>query len=285
MGEHLAVPGSRPLERLQFVQTLVRERAGIAIASDKEYFVESRLDAVAHRRGLAGPGEVVRRLMGDPEGGLALETVEAMTVQETSFFRDMHPFADLRDTILPGLLRAAAAPRELVIWCAGCASGQEPYSVAMTLRDHFASETSAGNIRIIGTDLSGAAIERAREGRFTRLEVNRGLPAASLVKHFTEDGTCWRLRPEVHSLVEFRRGNLTAPKAPVPVAHVIFARYVLMYLHLEARRAILEMFRRTLAPGGALVIGATETLLGVGEGFEHCPNMQRVWYRPRSRAA
>jgi len=272
-------------ERLAFVQSLVRERAGIALSADKEYFVEARLDAVAHRRGLSGPNEVVRRLMGDPDGGLSLETVEAMTVQETSFYRDMHPFTDLRDVVLPGLLRASEAPRELVIWCAGCASGQEPYSIAMTLLDHFGSQTAAGNIRVVGTDLSADAVARARDGRYTRMEVNRGLPAANLVRHFEEDGTNWRVRPAARALVQVRRGNLLAPQAPVPVAHVIFARYVLMYLHVDARRAILDMFRRTLAPGGLLVIGATETLLGVSDGFERCLEMQRVWYRPRGRYA
>jgi len=278
-------PALRAPERLAFVQGLARERAGIAIAPDKEYFVETRLEALARRRGLAGSGEVVRRLMADPEGGLAFEAVESMTVQETLFFRDMHPFTTLRDVVMPGLLDHPAGPRELVIWSAGCATGQEPYSIAMVLRDRYPDLVAAGNLRIVGTDLSGTAVDRAREGRYTHMEVNRGLPAASLVRHFDEDGTGWRIRAGVRAMVELRRGNLTSPMAPVAAAHVIFARYVLMYLHLEARRAILAMFRRTLAPGGMLVIGATETLLGVDEHFERCVGLERNWYRPRGRAA
>lgn len=272
-------------EGLAFVKHLALERAGLSLGPDKEYFVRSRLDDLARRRGLSGSGEVIRRLMIESEGALALEAVEAMTVQETSFFRDMAPFIALRESVMPALLADAAGPREIVVWSAGCATGQEPYSIAMTLRDHFPMAAGAGNLHIVGTDLSEEAVERTRVGRYTRLEVNRGLPAAALVKHFEEDGTGWRVRPEIRSMVTVRRGNLTSPVPPVAVAHVIFARYVLMYLHLDARRAILEMFRRVLAPDGVLVIGATETLLGLDEGFDRCFDLNRNWYRPHGRTA
>jgi chemotaxis protein methyltransferase CheR len=183
--------------------------------------------------------------------------------------------------MLPALLARANGPRPLVVWSAGCAAGQEAYSLAMSACE--LGREAAGAVRIIATDLSRDAVARATAAHYSLLEVNRGLPAAWLVRYFQEAGTGWEVRPEIRAMVDVRRANLTLPWPPVPRVDVIFARYVLMYLHLDVRRKILEIFRKVLAPDGYLVIGATETLMGVSEGFERMMMDKLIWYRPRVR--
>jgi len=270
---------------LDHLRRLMLDHAGFALQPGMDHLVEHHLAGLARRRGLAGAEQLLARVAAAPDGRLQAEIVEAMTVRETSFFRDREPFEALAAQALPGLLGPGHERRHLTLWSAGCASGQEPYSLAMLLRERFPALVDEGRARILATDISAEMIARAREGDYSLVELNRGLPAALLLAHFEQHGLRWRVRAETRRLVEAARLNLAGPWPPLPRVDVIFARYVLMYLHLDARRAILERWRRVMAPDGLLFIGATETLLGVSDAFERVQLGRAACYRPRGRPA
>jgi chemotaxis protein methyltransferase CheR len=254
-----------------FVADLVARRSAIRLEAGKEYLVESRLGPMARERSL-GIDEYVRRLragVGDDELGAV---VEAMTTNETSWFRDVAPFAALRSHVLP-LLREAGAGDRLRIWSAACSTGQEPYSILMALGD------GAPSVDIVATDLNEQVLARAREGVYSQLEVNRGLPAAMLVRHFERVGAHWRVRADLRSRVQFRRHNLMDPPPPGPF-DLVFLRNVLIYFDLPTKRAVLDRVARVLRPGGMLVLGAAETTLGVHDRFERIEAGAAVLHRP-----
>ncbi len=266
---------------MDFLRALMLDHAGLELAPDKGYLVESRLGALADRHGLPDAAALIDRLRAPRAGGLRAEAVEAMTIAETSFLRDGHPFTVFASRVLPGLLARPAAAGPATIWCAGCSTGQEPYSLAMTIREHTRGTHLADRVAILASDISRDAIERARAGRYSQIEVNRGLPVAWLLAWFTRDGTRWVLRPEIRELVRCFTANLARSPAPLPRLDVIFARYVLMYLQLDVRRRVLEGLRACLRPGGLLFLGATETLLGFDAGFERLQLDGTVCYRPK----
>ncbi len=270
-------------ERMDFLRGIMREHAGLMLAPDKGYLVEARLGAVADRHGLPGAAALIDQLRKAPEGMLRAEAVEAMTIGETSFLRDVHPFKAFGNRVLPDLLLRPAGSEPAAIWCAGCSTGQEPYSLAMTIREHAPAAMAESRISILASDISREAVERARAGRYSQIEVNRGLPVAWLLAWFTREGTRWQLRPEIREMVRCFTANLARQPGPLPWFDVIFARYVLMYLHVDVRRAVLERFRRCLRPGGLLFLGATETLLGLEAGFERVQLDDTVCYRPKPR--
>ncbi len=256
-----------------FVADLVGRRSAIRLDPGKEYLVESRLGPMARERGL-GLDEYVRRLRaGAPDDELAA-VVEAMTTNETSWFRDVAPFAALRPHVLP-LLRAAGATDRLRIWSAACSTGQEPYSILMALGDGL----DLPSVEIVATDLNEQVLARAREGVYSQLEVNRGLPAAMLVRHFDRVGAHWRVRADLRAKVQFRRHNLMDP-APAGPFDLVFLRNVLIYFDLPTKRAVLDRIVRALRPGGLLVLGAAETTLGVHDGFERVEAGGAVLHRP-----
>jgi chemotaxis protein methyltransferase CheR len=198
-------------------------------------------------------------------GTLHTEVVDAMTTNETLWFRDAHPFEAMRTTVLPELIIRRTSEREIVIWSAACSSGQEPYTIAMVLREHF-PQLSSWRVKIMATDLSGEMLGRAAAGRYSQTEMNRGMPAALLVKYFHRVGTEWQVDESIRSM-EFRTLNLARPWPYVPQADVVFLRNVLIYFDIETKRAILDRIRGGLRPGGALFLGAAETTLGVHSGF------------------
>src|SRR5262249_11559623 len=190
-----------------FVRALIHKRAGIVLEEEKAYLVESRLSNLACREGFSSATDLVVQLRADRGTGMAQKVVQAMTTNETSFFRDTHPFEALRKHVLPDLLGRRAQTRRLHIWCGAASTGQEPYSVAMLVREHF-DALLGWELRITATDLSTDALARAREGRYSQLEINRGLPASFLVKYFTHQGTDWQLKDEVRRMVDYRPLNL-----------------------------------------------------------------------------
>ena len=261
-----------------YIRSLVHERAAIVLEPGKSYLVESRLMPLARAEGLATVAELVARMRAQRAGRLHRLVVEAMTTNETSFFRDLRPFAALRDVVLPDLLARRAAERTLSLWCAAASSGQEPYSVAMLLREHF-PQLEGWTVRLLASDISEEMVARAREGRYRQLEVNRGLPAALLVKYFEKAGVEWRLREDVRRMVEFFTVNLADAWPALPPMDAILVRNVLIYFDLETKRAILGRMRRLLRPDGYLFLGGAETTMNLDDAFERVVVSGTTCYR------
>ncbi|ROS21742.1 protein-glutamate O-methyltransferase CheR [Cellulomonas sp. PhB150] len=262
-------------ESFAFVADLVRRRSAIQLTPGKEYLVESRLLPLARTAGLDLDAYVTRlRTVGAPADQAAV--IEAMTTNETSWFRDGAPYAALRGTELPRLVAARGGTGRLRVWSAACSTGQEPYSIAMSLLDDLPAAMTS---EIIATDLSEQVLERARSGRYSQLEVNRGMPAAMLVRHMVRAGTEWELSAAVRHLVSFRAHNLLdAP--PAGPFDIVFLRNVLIYFDLPTKRAILDRVLRVLRPDGVLLLGAAESTLGVHEGYERVTVERSSVYRP-----
>ncbi len=269
-----------------YLRTLVRQRTAIVLDADKTYLAEARLLPLARRAGYGSVGDLLDHLPGAPVNGLQQQVVEAMTINETSFFRDHHPFEALRQVILPQLLQRRAGEKCLNVWCAACSSGQEPFSVALLLREHFPLPPD-WRVRLIASDVSDEMLERARQGRYSRMEVNRGLPARLLVKYFEQEGPGWRLREEVRRAVEFRRINLAEAWPPLPALDVVLLRNVLIYFNVPTKQAILARVRRLLRPDGFLFLGGAETTFNLDDAFERVPLDRCGCYRmtPAERPA
>lgn len=270
---------------LQWLRTMVQARTGVVVEEDKIYLIEARLAALADREGFSSVRDLLAGMrMEETDGALHRAVIESLLVAETSFFRDLHPFEALRDRILPELLARRDAERTLHLWCAACASGQEPYSLAILLREHFPQLTE-WNVRLIASDVSHGILRRAREGAYTALEVNRGLPAPLLVRWFEKSGERWRVREEIRSMVEFRELNLAAPWPSLPRMDLVLLRNALLYFDDPMRRAVLQRVRHTLAPDGVLVLGAGESPVGLDRGFVTVRDERCVSFRRAEEAA
>ncbi|HEX5656850.1 MAG TPA: protein-glutamate O-methyltransferase CheR [Polyangiales bacterium] len=248
------------LDALAFacVRKLVYERAAIVLDDSKHYLVESRLASLAHEHGFANVDELCASLPRAPER-LQSAVVEAMTTNETSFFRDHHPFEAIRRVALPELIAQRARKRTLRIWCAACSSGQEPYSVAIMLDEHFPA-LSTWRVQIYATDLASSVVARAREGRYSQIEVNRGLSAAALVRYFTRDGLEYTLKSEIRKRVQFSELNLIGSWPTLEPFDLVLLRNVLIYFDHPTKLKILQRMRTHLASDGYLMLGGAETL-------------------------
>ena len=209
----------------EYVCRFVRDRSAIVLDAGKEYLVESRLGPLAARLQLGSVADLIGRLRTGRDAALGTRVIEAMVTNETLFFRDVQPFDTLRRTVLPELIRRRAGERRLDVWCAACSTGQEPYSLAILLREYFPA-LAAWRVGILATDLSAEVLGRAREGRYTQLEVNRGLPAALLLKYFRQHAAVWELADDVRRMVEFRELNLVREWPPLPRFDLVFLRNV-----------------------------------------------------------
>lgn len=253
------------------VRALVRDRTGVALEPEKVYLAVARLLPVVREEGLASLAELAAAVRRGPHGRLGSRVVEAMITNETLFFRDATPFEQLRTAILPALVRARAASRELTIWSAAASSGQEPYSIAMLLREHF-PHLASWNVRLLATDVSQPMLARTEAGRYGQLEVNRGLPASLLVKYFARQGLDWVVKAELRRMLEVRAVNLIDPWPTLPPIDVLLLRNVLIYFDVDTRRAILRRVRQVLRPDGCLILGAAETTIGLDDAFEWIPD-------------
>jgi chemotaxis protein methyltransferase CheR len=262
----------------EFLRKLLKERSGLDLSSDKQYLVESRLIPLARRFGLPGIPELVQKIRGGAEA-LTSEVVEAMTTNETFFFRDKIPFDHLRDTILPELMRARASRRTLRIWCAASSTGQEPYSIAMCVREFTA--LSGWRVEIVATDLSRAVLEKSRAGIFSQFEVQRGLPIQMLVKYFTQIGELWQLNADIRAMVQHRQLNLLQDFSHLGTFDVIFCRNVLIYFDQGAKASIFDRIARMMEPDGVLALGAAESVVGISDAFRPYPD-RRGLYCPNS---
>ena len=265
-----------------FIAQLVWQRSAIVLEKGKEYLVESRLAPLARQTGAESVSEFVTRLMSKPDSTMLSRVVDAMTTNETSWFRDHYPFQAMQSYILPELTSSRSRSRHLRVWSAGCSSGQEPYSIAMVVQDHFALHPG-WSVEIVGSDISDAMLEKARAARYGQLEVNRGLPVAMLVRHFERMGTEWQLREQIRRMVEFKSINLAQTMPPMPEFDVIFLRNVLIYFDAETKRGVFQQIKKMLRPDGYLFLGGAETTLNVDPEFEPVMYDRATCYRLRSR--
>ena len=264
-----------------YVRDLVRDQSALTLEPGKEYLVESRLNPLARREGFSSYRDMVKSLRVGPFGDLHRKVVEAMTNNETSFFRDARVFRMLTQSILPRLIAEGSSERSLHIWCAACSTGQEPYSLAMLLREHRPS-LDGWDIHITASDISRDVLARAQAGRYNQIEINRGLPANLLVKYFEQRGSEWELRTEIRRMVEFCEINLIKPWPPrLRGMHLILLRNVLIYFDVEMRKAILEKAGRLLDPRGSLFLGGAETTTNLNDSFEPVAHEGAVCFQRR----
>ena len=264
-----------------FVRQLVWDRSAIVLEDDKSYLVEARLTPVARDKGLGSLSELVDELQSRPFGTLHGLVIEAMTTNETSFFRDRRPFEMLKDELIPELYKRRASEKRLRIWCAACSSGQEPYTIAMVIQQHFPTLAS-WTVDILGTDLSAQMVRRSKEGIYSQLEVMRGLPAHLLVKNFNKVGAQWQVKQELRNKIMFKQLNLAVDWPLCERWDIIFLRNVLIYFDLDTKRSILARVRRQLKPDGYLLLGGAETTLNIDEEFERIPAAIAGCYRLRA---
>lgn len=263
-----------------YIAKLVRDRSAIVLEANKSYLVESRLSPVARECGLDTIERLIEKLQEPNAQGLTQKVVDAMTTNETSFFRDLHPFQALKTTILPNLIKARSSERVLNIWSNACSSGQEVYSIAMMIQESF-PELGGWKVRLIASDLSTKILEKAKTGLFTQTEINRGLPMPLLLKYFSKQGIQWKLNDEIRSMVEFRPINLieTFPTA-INRMDIVFLRNVLIYFSPETKSAILNRVRASLRNDGCLFLGGSETTMNLNVKFEKQQIGNAVYYRP-----
>jgi chemotaxis protein methyltransferase CheR len=261
-----------------YIRDLVRDRAAIVLEPGKEYLAVTRLDPVVRRAGLGSLSELVATLRQDDDPALSEQVIDALTTNETTFFRDLHPFESLRNHILPALIERKRLSRSLFIWSAGCSSGQEPYSVAMLIREDF-PQLAEWQVSILGTDVSVAMLERARAGRYGQIEVNRGLPAHLLVKYFRRAGVGWEIDGSVRAMVRFRQQNLVDPWPSMPPMDLVLMRNVMIYFDVAAKREILARVGEVLAPHGYLLLGTSETTLHLDDSFRRHAVGPTGWYQ------
>jgi chemotaxis protein methyltransferase CheR len=261
-----------------FVRDLVQRESAIVLTPGKEYLVEARLLPLARKQGSIDVSDFVDHLRSRPDRAAQQLVVEALTTNETSWFRDSEPFSLLSSTLVPDVLRSRSDDRCLRIWSAACSSGQEPYSIAMLLGDQLRS--AGWTCQIVGTDISEAMLERAREGRYSQLEMNRGMPAPMLVRHFQRAGAEWQVSAEIRRMVAYRKLNLAAPLPVLPSFDIVFLRNVLIYFDTATKRSILQRVRGVMRPESYLVLGAAETTLGIDESWERVALGRTSVHRP-----
>ena len=262
----------------EFVRDVVRRGSSIVLDPSKDYLVDARLSPLARKEGFDSVGALIARLRAETDGALRLKVIDAMTTNETLFFRDLTPFDALRQKLLPEILKKRSAKRELRIWSAACSSGQEPYTIAMLLRESF-PQLAGWKVDILATDLSPTMIAKGRQGVYGRLEVNRGLPAALLAKYFKTVGLDFEIAPELRAMVTFRELNLATPWPALGTFDVIFLRNVLIYFDVPTKKSILSRARQLLPSDGYLFLGAAETTLNLEERFERMPLERSGCYR------
>ena len=264
-----------------YLRRLLRERSGLVLAAEKQYLAESRLVPVARRHAMNTLGELIERLRSKSPAALIAEVVEAMTTNETFFFRDKLPFDHFRDTMMPALLAARAREKRIRIWCTAASTGQEPYSLAMLIKGMGAA-VAGFRFEIVATDLASEVLEKAKAGIYSQFEVQRGLPVQLLVKFFSQQGESWQLAPELRSMVQFRSLNLLNDFSPLGTFDIVFCRNVLIYFDQDNKVAVLNRIARQMADDGFLVLGAAETVIGLTDAFKPLAD-KRGLYVPNGR--
>jgi len=266
----------------EYLRKLLKDQSGLDLSADKQYLIESRLLPLARKCGLSGIGDLVQKMKGGAASIVTL-VVEAMTTNETFFFRDKIPFDHFREMIVPEIVKARAGRKSVRIWCAAGSTGQEPYSLAMCLKEMGAA-LAGWRIEIIATDLSLEVLEKSKAGIYSQFEVQRGLPIQLLVKHFKQTGEFWQINPEIRAMVQHRQLNLLHDFSQLGTFDVIFCRNVLIYFDQDTKINIFNRLHRATEADGFLVLGAAETVVGLTENFKPYPE-RRGLYRPNDLRA
>ena len=267
-----------------YLRQLLRARSGLVLSAEKQYLAESRLLPVARRHGLTTLTELIGRLKAATTAPLNAEVVEAMTTNETFFFRDKLPFDHFRDTVLPALIEARAREKHIRIWCTAASTGQEPYSLAMTIKG-LGAKLAGYRIEILGTDISGDVLERAKAGIYSQFEVQRGLPIQLLVKFFSQVGEAWQIAPEIRAMVQFRQLNLLKDFSTLGSFDMVFCRNVLIYFDQETKIGVLNRLARQMPDDGFLALGAAETVVGLTDVFKPMSDKRGLYVRSPQKAA
>lgn len=273
----MAISGSD----FDYLRSLVLQHSAISIDSGSEYLAESRLAHLAMVEGYASVGAFLGQLRMKPFGAVHRQVLDAMTNNETWFFRDLHPFDVLKRHVLPALLQKRSALRRLNIWSAASSSGQEAYSLAMMIEEEF-PELRNWTVKIMGTDISSAILNRARSGRYSQMEVNRGLPAMLLTRYFRREGLEWVIKDSIRNRVEFELLNLAKPWPTLPPMDVIMLRNVLIYFDVPVKKQILAQARTAMVPDGYLFLGCAESTINLDDQLERVAFEKTACYRRRS---
>ncbi|MCH8684655.1 CheR family methyltransferase [Pedomonas mirosovicensis] len=268
----------------QFLADLLKSRSGFVLGPEKGYLLESRLTPVARRRGLDDLAQLVKLVRQKPDETLLHEISEAMTINESFFFRDNLPFDTLSQHVLPALRIARTNSKRLRIWSAACSTGQEPYSIAMIF-DQQRALWADWHIEIIATDLSSQAITKAQAGLYSQFEVQRGLPIKNLMTYFNKVGEQWQIAPSLQSKVKFRTFNLLHPLTSLGTFDVVFCRNVLIYFDAPTKTQVLEAIRRQMPADGNLFLGAAETVLGLTKAFKPMRDVRGLYVPSDGEAA
>src|SRR5450755_3635752 len=266
----------------EYLRKLLKDHSGLDLSADKQYLIESRLLPLARKLGMSDISEVVQKLKGG-SSSLVTQVVEAMTTNETFFFRDKAPFDHFRDSIMPEILRARASRKSVRIWCAAGSTGQEPYSLAMCLKE-MSGALAGWRVEIIATDLSQEVLEKSRAGIYSQFEVQRGLPIQMLVKYFKQTGEFWQINADIRAMVQHRQLNLLHDFSQLGVFDVIFCRNVLIYFDQDTKINIFNRLAKANESDGFLVLGAAETVVGLTDAFKPFPE-RRGLYRPSGARA
>jgi chemotaxis protein methyltransferase CheR len=267
----------------EYLRKYLKDHSGLDLSADKQYLIESRLLPLARRAGLSGISDLVQKMKG---GSAAFNTqvVEAMTTNETFFFRDKVPFEHFRDLIMPHLLASRANRKTVRIWCAAGSTGQEPYSLAMGLKE-MGAQLAGWRVEIIATDLSQEVLEKSRAGLYSQFEVQRGLPIQMLIKYFKQVGELWQINAEIRAMVQHRQLNLLHDFSQLGVFDVIFCRNVLIYFDQETKMQVFNRLAKAMEPDGFLMLGAAETVVGLTTVFKPVAERRGVYQPNEVRAA
>jgi len=268
----------------EFLRGFLKSRSGLSLTAEKRYLVESRLGPVCRCFELESLSELTRGLKGGRDSDLEKAVIEAMTTNETFFFRDKSPFDLFRDVLLPRFLAARASTRRVRIWCAAASTGQEPYSLAMLLTE-AAPRHPGWQFEIVATDISVEVLEKAKAGLYSQFEVQRGLPIQLLVKHFTQINETWQLSPDIRAMVQFKQLNLLHDFSHLGVFDVIFCRNVLIYFDQDTKVNVFNHLARVIEPDGFLVLGAAETVVGLSAGFSPYPERRGLYHPSVAKTA
>jgi chemotaxis protein methyltransferase CheR len=251
----------------ELIAQLLKERSGLALNKEKAYLLESRLNPVARKWNFSGFDELAQAIRSKKDEDLLVDVTEAMTTNESFFFRDQKPFDQFNEIVLPHLLEARATKRSIRIWSAACSSGQEPYTLAMLLKEQ-ADKLAGWRVEIVATDLSNEILDKAKEGLYSQFEVQRGLPISLLVKYFVQVGDRWQIDDGLRKMVKFQQFNLLGDFASLGQFDVVFCRNVLIYFDTPTKTRVLDSIANLLPPDGFLYLGGAETVLGTTERFQ-----------------
>lgn len=261
-----------------YLRDFLKERSGLVVTEEKQYLLDCRLLPVARENGMETLAELVAAVQKPGASKLQSAVVEAMTINESFFFRDKTPFENFTNVMMPALLEQRRPTRKLRIWCAAASSGQEPYSLAMLLKD-MTDKVAGWSIDIIGTDLSSEILEKAKAGLYSQFEVQRGLPIGLLVKYFKQQGSLWQIDSSIRAMVQYKQFNLLQSFSTLGQFDIVFCRNVLIYFDPPTKRDILERMARQMAPDAYLVLGAAETVIGLTDHFAPVSGVRGLYMR------